>query len=49
MRKAAFLYNPASGSKLQRRLTDVESAAAVVRDAGVEVVVTPTRAAGSAG
>ncbi|MGH9493067.1 MAG: diacylglycerol kinase family protein, partial [Terriglobales bacterium] len=49
MRKAAFLYNPASGSKLKRRLADVESAAAVVRAAGVEVVVTPTRAAGSAG
>ena len=49
MRKAAFLYNPASGSKLKRRLEDVESAAAVVRAAGVEVVVTPTRAAGSAG
>ena len=49
MRKAAFLYHPASGSKLKRRLEDVESAAAVVRAAGVEVVVTPTRAAGSAG
>jgi diacylglycerol kinase family enzyme len=49
MRKAAFLYNPASGRKLKRRLADVESAAAVVRAAGVEVVVTPTRAAGSAG
>lgn len=48
MRKAAFLYNPASGRKLTRRLQDVESAAAVVRAAGVEVVVTPTRAAGSA-
>jgi len=49
MRKAAFLYNPASGSKLKRRLQDVESAAAVVRAAGVEVIITPTRAAGSAG
>ena len=49
MRKAAFLYNPASGSGLKRRQQDVESAAAVVRAAGVEVVVTPTRAAGSAG
>jgi diacylglycerol kinase family enzyme len=49
MRRAAFLYNPASGSALKRRLEDVESAAAVVRAAGVEVVVTPTRAAGSAG
>jgi diacylglycerol kinase family enzyme len=49
MRKATFLYNPASGRKLRRRLEDVESAAAVVRAAGVEVVVTPTRAAGSAG
>jgi len=49
MRKAAFLYNPASGRALKRRLEDVESAAAVVRAAGVEVVITPTRAAGSAG
>ncbi|MDP9264052.1 MAG: hypothetical protein M3O85_07010 [Acidobacteriota bacterium] len=49
MQKAAFLYNPASGSKLKRRLADVESAAAVVRAAGVEVIITPTRAAGSAG
>lgn len=49
MRKAAFLYNPASGRKLKRRQQDVESAAAVVRAAGAEVVVTPTRAAGSAG
>ena len=49
MRKAAFFYNPASGRKLKRRLEDVESAAAVVRAAGVEVLLTPTRAAGSAG
>lgn len=49
MRKAAFLFNPASGSALERRRKDVESAAAVVRAAGVEAVMTPTRAAGSAG
>ena len=49
MRKAAFIYNPASGSGRRRRLEDVESAAAVARAAGVEVVATPTRAPGSAG
>jgi len=49
MRKAALLYNPASGSKRDRRLAHVEDAAAVLRAAGVEVVVVPTRAAGTAG
>ena len=49
MRKAALLYNPASGSKRDRRLAHVEDAAAVLRGAGIEILVVPTRAAGTAG
>ncbi|HYX68418.1 MAG TPA: diacylglycerol kinase family protein [Terriglobales bacterium] len=49
MRKAALLYNPASGHRRERRLAHVEEAAAVLRAAGVEVLVMPTRAAGTAG
>lgn len=45
MRKAAFLYNPLSGGRRERRLADVEAAAQVLRSAGVEVVVAPTRSA----
>jgi diacylglycerol kinase (ATP) len=43
MRKAALLYNPLSGRRRERRLADVETAAAVLRQAGVEVVLDPTR------
>ena len=43
MRKAAVLYNPLSGRRCKRRLADVETAAAVLRQAGVEVVLDPTR------
>ena len=49
MRKAALLYNPASGHRRERRVAHVEEAAAVLRAAGVEVLVVPTRAAGTAG
>lgn len=49
MRKAALLYNPASGRQRERRLAHVEQAAAVLRAAGVEILVVPTRAAGTAG
>lgn len=49
MRKAALLYNPSSGSRRERRLAHVEEAAAVLRAEGVEVLVVPTRAAGTAG
>ena len=45
MRKAAFLYNPLSGGGRDRRLSDVEAAAAVLRDAGVEVCTAATRGA----
>lgn len=44
MRKAALFYNPLSGSRRDRRLDDVESALAVLRDAGVECSAAPTRA-----
>ncbi len=47
MRKALLLYNPLSGGRRERRLADVEAAAAVLRAAGVEVAVVPTE--GSAG
>src|ERR1017187_2655684 len=45
MRKAALLYNPLSGSRHHRRLADVKAASSVLREAGIEVIVTPTQAA----
>ncbi|HKD01482.1 MAG TPA: diacylglycerol kinase family protein [Terriglobales bacterium] len=42
MRKALLLYNPLSGGRRARRLADVEAAAAVLRNAGVEVSIAPT-------
>jgi YegS/Rv2252/BmrU family lipid kinase len=45
MRKAAFLYNPLSGSRQEQRKHVVRSAADVVRAAGVEVVMEATRGA----
>ena len=42
MRKAILLYNPASGNKQDRRLSDVEAALAVLRAAGVEASASPT-------
>ncbi len=49
MRRVALIYNPASGQARERRLTDVERAAGVLRSEGVEAVLVATRAAGSAG
>jgi YegS/Rv2252/BmrU family lipid kinase len=49
MRKAALLYNPHSGRRRKQRLEDVEAAASVFRAAGVEVDISPTRAANDAG
>lgn len=46
MRKVALLYNPLSGSRHNRRLAAVKSAASVLRNAGIEVLVTPTQPAG---
>ena len=43
MRKAVLLYNPLSGPRRQRRHADVEAAAAVLREAGVQTVTEATR------
>ena len=48
MRRAALFYNPLSGRRKKYRLHDVESASSVLRNAGVEVDVAPTRAASDA-
>lgn len=48
-KRAALIYNPASGSRLSLRIAAVESAAAVLREASVEATLIPTRAAGSGG
>jgi diacylglycerol kinase (ATP) len=45
MRKALLLYNPLSGGRRERRLADVEAAAAVLRAAGVETAIAPTEGA----
>jgi len=49
MRKAALFYNPHSGRRKKHRVKDVEAVAAILRAAGVEVEVAPTRAASDAG
>ena len=49
MRRVALLYNPVSGMRRERRVGDVEIAAAIFRNAGVEVEIVPTTTAGSAG
>ena len=43
MRKAVLLYNPLSGRRHVRRVADVEAALAVLRQAGVEATLEPTR------
>src|SRR5437868_13491844 len=48
MRKAALFYNPLSGRRKKHRVKDVEAAAAILRAAGVEVEVAPTKAASDA-
>ena len=48
MRKAMLLYNPLSGRRSGRRLADIEAALSVLRSAGVEASVAPTRAASDA-
>ncbi len=42
MRKAALLYNPLSGRRLKRRVSDVEAVLSILRSAGVEAVAEPT-------
>ena len=49
MRKVLFLYNPLSGGRRERRLTDVEAAASVLRAAGIEVDTVATEGAAEAG
>ena len=48
MRKAALLYNPHSGRRRKQRVQDVETAASVLRASGVELDISPTRAASDA-
>ena len=48
MRKAALFYNPLSGRRKKYRVQDVETAASILRSAGIEVEVAPTRAASDA-
>ena len=48
MRRAAVFYNPLSGRRRKHRLEDVEAACSVLREAGIEVEVAPTRAASDA-
>jgi len=49
MRKAALIYNPASGSQHALRVQMVESAAAVLRAEGIEASLFATRDANSGG
>ncbi|MBZ5628881.1 MAG: acylglycerol kinase family protein [Acidobacteriia bacterium] len=48
MRRALLLYNPESGRRRGRRAADVQAAAAALKAAGVEPMLEPTRAPGSA-
>jgi diacylglycerol kinase (ATP) len=48
MRKVLLLYNPLSGRRRDRRLADVESAAAVLRSNGIEAASSATQIAGDA-
>lgn len=49
MRRAALIYNPVSGQHMNGYLAAVESAAAVLREAGVEAEILPTDGPGAAG
>lgn len=49
MRRVALIYNPASGQGSARRRRAIEQAAAVFRDAGIDVQVLETLAPGSGG
>jgi YegS/Rv2252/BmrU family lipid kinase len=48
MRRAALFYNPLSGRRKKYRIQDVEIVASILRSAGVELEVAPTRAASDA-
>jgi len=49
MRKAALLYNPASGGRGRRRKNELEAALAFLRGAGVEADLVPTESQDHAG
>lgn len=49
MRKAVLLYNPQAGSRRERRKNVIQSAASVLREAGIEVSTEATRGASEAG
>lgn len=49
MRRAALLYNPASGQQQHRRLARVQAAARTLEAAGIAATLIPTESAGSAG
>jgi len=49
MRKVVLLYNPIAGKNRERRHADVETAAGVLRAAGLQAEPVETRAPGSAG
>ena len=49
MRKAVLFYNPLSGRRRERRISDIEKALTILRSAGVDASATPTRAASDAG
>jgi YegS/Rv2252/BmrU family lipid kinase len=49
MNKVVLIYNPIAGKNRERRLAEVESAARVLRAAGIEAQPVATQAAGSAG
>ncbi len=48
MHKATLLYNPLSGRRRKHRLADVEAVLSVLRGAGVEASLAPTRGASDA-
>jgi len=48
VRRLAIIYNPASGIRRERRVGDVEAAARVFREAGVQVALVPSTAPRSA-
>ena len=48
MRKAALFYNPISGRRRKHRPKDIEKVAAILRSGGLELEVSPTKAASDA-
>lgn len=48
MQRAVLIYNPASGGRREQRLADVHAAYEVIRGAGVQAEMLPTRGPGSA-